>query len=599
MRAIGLLGMMLVWASIAPVSLAQMPINSDAIAIVIGNRTYKHPRVPAVDYAHNDAEAMRRFVVEVLGYREGNVVVLKDASQAEMISAFGSAEDHQGHAYRLVRPKRSDLTVFFSGHGVPGRAGGGYLLPSDADPATAELNGYALRTLFANLAKLEARSVTILIDACFSGDSPKGRLIESASPVFVRGALPAAASGLTVLTAAQSDQLASWDHDARHGLFTQHVLEGLYGAADADQDGHVTAVELKAYLDEEMTYAARRRFNRQQHPSLLGDENRVLASFPAGRPPPRPYLIPPTPAPAPAMALAPVPRATGPQAAVGSLAPPQAPRSFRDCADCPEMIRIPSGSFVMGSPPDEPGRYDEEGPQRRLAVPAFALGKYEVTRAEYAAFVAATDRADGAGCRHLTRPEDEAPITWRDAPYGEGPRHPVSCVSWQDARAYAEWLARRTGRRYRLPSEAEWEYAARAGSAAATPWAAEARPICAFANIADKTARLRVPGALRLNLAECDDGQAFAAPVGSYPPNAFGLHDIIGNVFEWTEDCWNAGYDGAPAAAVSWRAGHCANRVLRGGSWLSTPGRARTAFRDWLAADQRSDGVGFRVAREE
>ena len=172
--------------------------------------------------------------------------------------------------------------VFYSGHGVPGlKSRKGYLLPVDADPDLVELNGYPIDVMLGNLRKIDARSTQVFVDACFSGDSPNGMLIRSASGITIKIKTPEAGGGMTVVTAAQGDQFASWDEDAKHGLFTKHLLEALNGTADGEdygnQDGKVTLAELRTYLDEEMTYQARRRYNRDQKASVQGKLDSVLA----------------------------------------------------------------------------------------------------------------------------------------------------------------------------------------------------------------------------------------------------------------------------------------------------------------------------------
>ena len=204
-----------------------------------------------------------------------------------MWSTFGSrvsADRSDLWAY-LDPTGNSDVVVYYSGHGAPGiEDKRGYLLPVDADPNTAELNGYPIDVLYRNLSGLdEARSVTVFVDACFSGGSGGGMLIDSASPVYVKPALPeTAGERLAVLTAATGKQLASWDREAGHGLFTHHLLDALHGAGDANADGEVTAREAKAYLDRHMTRAARRTFKRRQNASLVGSADAVLASAGAG-----------------------------------------------------------------------------------------------------------------------------------------------------------------------------------------------------------------------------------------------------------------------------------------------------------------------------
>ena len=237
--------------------------------------------MPEVSYAHRDAEAFKRYVLDALGYDPANVIDLRDATQAEMVATFGNEKSAEGNLWAYLDPAGgSDVVVFYSGHGVPGqRDDKGYLLPADADPNVPELNAYPIDLLYANLAKLtEAGNVAVFLDACFSGGSQRGMLIENASPVYVSAALPTTVAGaMTVLTAASGGQLASWDTAAGHGMFTHHLLDALYGKGDADGDGRVSAAEAKRYLDRHMTRAARRAYKRNQVASLLGDGEMALA----------------------------------------------------------------------------------------------------------------------------------------------------------------------------------------------------------------------------------------------------------------------------------------------------------------------------------
>ncbi len=238
---------------------------------------------------------------------------------------------------------------------------------------------------------------------------------------------------------------------------------------------------------------------------------------------------------------------------------------FRDGDECPEMVVIPAGEFLMGSPEGEPGRSAHEGPRRKVTIARpFAVGKYPITFDEWDACV----KAGGTKCK----PED--------AGWGRG-RRPVISVSWDDAQAYVAWLSEKTGKPYRLLSEGEWEYAARAGTTTRYPWGDE-------------------PGNNRANFR--DSGNAWSgqqtSPVGSFDPNAFGLFDMIGNVWEWVRDCWNESYQGAPEDGGAWESGTCDRRVVRGGSWyIIEPGYARVANRRGLLPSKRLKDVGFRVAK--
>ena len=236
---------------------------------------------------------------------------------------------------------------------------------------------------------------------------------------------------------------------------------------------------------------------------------------------------------------------------------------FRDCPECPEMVVVQAGKFTMGSPKGEKGRESDEGPQRRVTIRRpFAVGRYEVTRGEWHACQTAgvcRRRVGGAGQE----------------------RHPVTSVNWLDAKTYVIWLSRRTGKRYRLLSEAEWEYAARAGTTTRYHWG-------------------DAIGRNRANCKECGsqwDGKKIA-PVGSFLPNGFGLHDMHGNVYEWVEDCWRTNYNGAPSdGRARTKSGNCARRVLRSGSWSSESRYLRAANRNHEPDEKNFNNVGFRVAR--
>ena len=240
-------------------------------------------------------------------------------------------------------------------------------------------------------------------------------------------------------------------------------------------------------------------------------------------------------------------------------------KRFRDCPECPELVVVPSGSFMMGSPSSESERDKNEGPVHRVRIGRpFAVGVYEVTFGEWDACVS------GGGCGGY-RPDDKG--------WGRGNR-PVIEVSWHDAKTYVGWLWRKTGEEYRLLSEAEWEYVARAGTGTRYWWGDEI-------------------GRNRSNCRGCGsrwDGKQ-TAPVGSFSANGFGLYDVHGNVREWVEDCWNTSYRGAPGDGSAWESGDCRRRVRRGGFWNYLSGDPRSANRSRKISRFRGVGLGFRVAR--
>lgn len=249
--------------------------------------------------------------------------------------------------------------------------------------------------------------------------------------------------------------------------------------------------------------------------------------------------------------------------------------SFRDCPQCPEMVTVPAGEFLMGSPESERGRGKDEGPQHRVAfAKPFAAGKFEVTFAEWDVCVAES------GCTQ--KPGDES--------WGRG-RHPVINVSWHDATQYTAWLSNKTGKDYRLLSEAEWEYAARGVTKATEP----SMPFSTGATInyrqanydANFTYNSGPPGLYRQKTVD----------VGSLPRNAFGLHEMHGNVWEWVQDCYKPSYEGAPADGSPVTSGDCSLHILRGGAWNYYPRLLRSAYRYATAPEVRLNNAGFRVAR--
>jgi formylglycine-generating enzyme required for sulfatase activity len=271
---------------------------------------------------------------------------------------------------------------------------------------------------------------------------------------------------------------------------------------------------------------------------------------------------------------------------------------FRDCPDCPEMVVIPAGSFNMGSPDSEkiwatkhgasPESVSDEAPQHRVTLRSFAIGKYDVTRGEYAAFVRETGYSAGDGCFESSMPKANrrADARWQSPGFNQTDRDPVVCISWQDARAYISWLnAKISGAAstqyngpYRLPSEAEWEYAARAGTTTRFWWGND-----------DGTA---VDHAWFKN-----NSDGHSHPVGNKDANAFGLYDMVGNVWQWTDDCYAESYTKAPIDGTANESPNGCMRVDRGSCWLYPSWLLRSATRERNPADFRDVIMGFRVVK--
>ena len=243
------------------------------------------------------------------------------------------------------------------------------------------------------------------------------------------------------------------------------------------------------------------------------------------------------------------------------LAQAEPVKTFRDCPTCPEMVVIPAGSFVMGTPDspraaDNDGSNDKEKPARTIAMTSFALGKYEVTQEEWLA------------------------VMGENPSENTGTRIPVDHVSWEMAQQFVEKLSKLTGKKYRLPSEAEWEYAARAGTTKEFQDSDDPATL-------DGHAWFRANSGMEVH------------SVGSKNPNRFGLYDMFGNVWEWTQDCWNPDYKGAPATQAAWEQGNCESRINRGGAWVSTARMLRSAFRSRFSSELKSPYFGLRVARSD
>jgi formylglycine-generating enzyme required for sulfatase activity len=276
----------------------------------------------------------------------------------------------------------------------------------------------------------------------------------------------------------------------------------------------------------------------------------------------------------------------GPDPALAAT--PGSGQSFRDrladgrpCPTCPEMLVVPAGDVMMGSPEAERGRSDPEGPQHRVTIAKpFAIGKFSITRGEFAAFVQETNYKTEEGCEVWTGSgwQHQPDRSWRSPGFDQDDRHPVVCVDWHDAKEFTAWLSKKVGKTYRLLTEAEREYAARANTATRY-------------SFGDDSAALSEHAWYSAN-----SGGA-THPVGEKKPNAFGLLDMQGNAWAWCEDAWHPSYQGAPNDGSAWLTGGAPSRVLRGGSWFRDAASLRSAFRVSFRPDSRYSDTGFRVAR--
>jgi formylglycine-generating enzyme required for sulfatase activity/class 3 adenylate cyclase len=340
----------------------------------------------------------------------------------------------------------------------------------------------------------------------------------------------------------------------------------------------------------------------------------AAATAPAPKPAPpaaTPIQIPPaapaaqphatsTPAPAAPPQPAPAPQ-PAPTQTTANATPPQ---TFRDCANCPEMVVVPAGTFQMGAPPGENERFNvsineanHDQPQHPVTfAKPFALAKFDVTQADFAAFAKAANFHARPGCQTIAngawQPQPQA--TWESPGFEQADRNPVVCMNQIEIGAYLGWLKHVTGKNYRLPTEAEWEYAARGGTATAYYWGNDAKDACAYENVGDQThgEKYNVTGGI-----PCRDGFADIAPAGSFKPNPFGLYDMLGNIIVLTGDCWNDSYAGAPSDGSAWTTGDCAKIATRKASFSNSRGwMFRAANREPEGDVIKRNRVGFRVA---
>ena len=280
--------------------------------------------------------------------------------------------------------------------------------------------------------------------------------------------------------------------------------------------------------------------------------------------------------------------------------------SFKECDKCPSMVVVPAGSFIMGSDLREMYRDKNEGPIHIVKMEnQFAVGRFPITVDEFAAFVSETNYDAGAKCLSFNygigKWVDTQGLSWRNPGFSQDGNHPAVCLNWNDATAYVDWLAQKTGKGYRLLSEAEWEYAARAqtkpGRYPRYSFGNDDKDLCHYGNGADLTWKSAT--GLTWPISPCKDGYAYTSPVGAFEANGFGLFDMHGNAWQWTEDCYrdNYKYVDTPLDGTAWTLGACPRHVIRGGSWINMPALLRAAVRHPSPSLSRFNIIGFRVGR--
>ncbi|MEO8124026.1 MAG: SUMF1/EgtB/PvdO family nonheme iron enzyme [Burkholderiales bacterium] len=531
------------------------------VALLIGNADYKPDRLTNPP---NDVREMEA-ALKAVGF--GDVRTVLNANQSAMKRAVRDFGDMaQGADIALI---------YYSGHGTQSR-GENYLIPVGATidrEADYEVEAISANAVLRQIADARPRAAIVILDAC--RDNPVAT-VKGGSKGLARMEAPTR----TMIAFATAPNTTASD-------------SGVYARVLASQI-RKPGLELLDVFRNTTDEVLRQSQGRQE--PRISEVSITERIYLAGQKPVEVAIAQPQPNPQPLPAK-------GELAARG--------RVFRDCPDCPEMVVVVAGNFLMGSPSTEGERRNNEGPQRSVTIARnFALGRNEVTVADFRRFLQAENYATDAernvgnrGCivlevrqqKFVWTPE----LSWRNPGHEQTDRHPVVCVSWNDAQAYLQWLSRQAGQTYRLPSEAEWEYAARAGSGSSRPWGDDLKEACRNANVADQTKHPKFGTSWVKSSHDCNDGHWYTAPVGSYAANRFELNDMIGNVWEWTQDCYDEkAYAGkTPNDGRPYEVAGCAERVLRGGSWGNEPQYARSAVRVSQPSTARGDGIGLRVAR--
>ena len=236
--------------------------------------------MPDVEYALNDAKTIKQYVMNRLGYQGQNIIYIENATKADFERVFGTENIPQGKLYNYVKAKQSDVFIYYSGHGAPDiKNQKAYFMPSNSDPNYIQIDGYALEVFYKNLNQLPAKSVTVVLDACFSGGSQQGILLSNASPMYIYTEMHFSGNKINLLTSATGSQIASWYSEGNHSLFTYYFLRAIRGESDVDSDRNITLEEVKSFLDEHVPYMARRLYGREQTPVIKGRFDYILCRY--------------------------------------------------------------------------------------------------------------------------------------------------------------------------------------------------------------------------------------------------------------------------------------------------------------------------------
>jgi formylglycine-generating enzyme required for sulfatase activity len=590
------------WGQTAPVQ---------KVAFLVGVSKYKKDGFDNLDYCVRDinelAAELRKheFKVATLTGDEAT----KEAVDAWLAKVFES----------LAKLEKQDVALLgFSGHGVqslvknpnPGQPDieDAFFCPADALKSRTDTM-ISISRVMRQLDELSGSSQNlVLVDACRNNPNKGAKNIDGSTAKE----LP---SKISVLFSSSAGKRSYESHEVKHGVFTHVLLQGLRGGA-ANRNGQITWLTLASYAIDEVPQQTRKLLDdpqAEQEPNLLGNLVRqpVLARIDARTNPGKPPMVRPALLRAP---FTPTEAGRTQQAWADYLG---VPKTKRDPASGLAFTLIPPGEFTMGSSPAERAQMlqlyatakaeyfaDEKSHSVRITQP-FYLGIHEVTVGQFRRFVTATshkteaekDGQGGWGWNEVDgKFEGRKPqYTWRNTGFSQSDEHPVVNVSWNDAAAYCEWLGSQDGATYRLPREAEWEYACRAGTTTAFWNGDDVEAVVAVGNLADSSAKAKWKNIQSFTYQKRSDGFVFTAPVGSYSANPFGLYDMHGNVYEWCQDWYDAEYYSSSPMDDPVNVREAEYRVLRGGSWYGYAWGSRSADRSRYAPAFRVNYCGLRV----
>ena len=550
-------------------------------ALVVGVEKYNPAQLTSLQYAEDDADALGESL-QRLGFDV--IVMTRQSDIPERVPAF--ADDILTQLKRRVRGRSTDDTVLvaLSGHGVqlkgdkasPDGTKETYFCPERADLRNKSTL-LAMSDVMEVLKQCNAGRKLLLVDACRNEVEPKDIAGKDFSPVEIeldpagvtRRTIP---GGMVALFSCGAKERSFEVSRLNHSVFTYHVLQYLDGKAATNRypKQQISISELAAYVSRETRDYIDNRLGKDQNPELVLPDRRLID-----------------------WSLGGIPLAEVITNSIGM-----------------KLALIPGGDFLMGSPASEVGRYDGESQHRVRITKPFYMGIHEVTVGQFKRFVAATNykteaETDGNGgwgyekSAGVTQDvkynwRNHVKYNWRNHGFPQVDAHPVINVSWNDSVAFCTWLSRAEGVEYRLPTEAEWEYACRAGTNTMYYHGNDAEGLAAVGNVIDRSFQKDFPEA---DAIAADDGFVSASPVGRFRANGFGLYDMHGNVFEWCSDWYGEDYYDSSPTSDPTGPSEGSRRVDRGGSWDAAADRCRSAFRSRVLPSYRFDDLGFRVVR--